>query len=80
MNRVKYMRTKEDRIIVFSELFDHSDFKSFDPISAGFISFGATGKYEPNCACYGESITLRLKANPDIDTELAKRQILKILE
>ena len=37
--KVKYIRTKEDTIIVFSENHQHKEFLSFDPISAGFIIF-----------------------------------------
>lgn len=74
--RVKYVKTKENVIIVFSELLQHSDFRGFEPVSAGFISIGATDKYEPSCTCYGESISLKLKSDPEIDTELARKQIL----
>ena len=79
---VKYIRTSNNQIIVFSCLIQHSTFKSFNPISAGFIRFGtreAVGTYdyyEVSCRCYGESISLNLKANEVEDTELARRQIL----
>ena len=75
MGKVKYIRTKDNEIIVFSELQLHSEFKCFEPISAGFISFGIGADENPNCTCYGESISLDLKSKED-DTELAKRQIL----
>ena len=29
----------------------------------------------PSCSCYGESISLKLKSNPEEDTKLAKRQL-----
>jgi len=75
MARVKYIRTKSNQIIVFSELQNHSDFKHFNPISAGFISIGVGEDKNPDCACYGESVSLELKSM-DGDTLLAKRQIL----
>jgi hypothetical protein len=75
MEKAKYIRTKDNKIIVFSELQLHSEFKLFEPISAGFISFGIGVDENPNCACYGESISLDLKSKED-DTKLAKRQIL----
>jgi hypothetical protein len=74
--QVKYIRTKEDEIIVFSEHQQHSEFRDFNPVSAGFISFGAKDKHEPVCRCYGESVSLKLKSDEDKDTQLATKQIL----
>lgn len=77
----KYIVTKNNVIIVFPELLQHSDFKNFEPISAGFMSIGTktVDSYpELDCSCYGESISLNLKSNPIKDTELAKKQILNI--
>ncbi len=74
--KTKYVRTKENRIIVFSELNQHSEFKSFEPVSAGFISIGVGSDGNPDCTCYGESVSLNLKSNEEEDTILAKRQIL----
>ena len=76
MSRVKYIRTTDNEIIVFSELQQHSEFKNFKPISAGFIAFGIGKDGNPDCSCYGESISLRLKSNEEDDTRLARRQIL----
>jgi len=75
MARVKYIRTKNNRIIVFSELQQHSEFRMFEPVSAGFISFGIGKDRNPDCSCFGESISLKLKSMEG-DTALAKRQIL----
>ncbi len=81
MNKVKYIRTRNNEIIVFSDLQQHKDFKHFDPVSAGFISIGITkvdGYPEVTCSCYGESVSLELKSDEEKDTRLAKRQILGI--
>jgi hypothetical protein len=75
MPRVKYIRTEDNQIIIFSELQNHSDFKIFNPISAGFISIGIGKDRNPDCTCYGESVTLKLKSIEG-DSELAKIQIL----
>lgn len=75
MAKVKYIRTQDNRIIVFSDRQQHSEFKMFNPISAGFISFGTGDDRNPDCSCYGESISLKLKSMED-DSALAKRQIL----
>lgn len=77
----KYIRTKDDKIIVFPELLQHSEFKKFEPVSAGFISIkvkvhGGNGYAQTDCMCYGESVSLKLKANEIEDTKLARRQIL----
>jgi len=73
--KTKYVVTKEGTIIVFPELLQHSEFRGFEPISAGFISFGVNKEGNPTCSCYGESISLGLKSNPEEDTIIAKRQL-----
>ena len=76
MNYTKYVKTKDDDIIVFSETMQHSQFKHWNPVSAGFIMFyidKETGN--PNCKCYGESISLGLKSNPEEDTARARYQL-----
>jgi len=74
--KVKYIRTSEDRIIVFSDLQNHNEFLDFRPKTAGFISFGLNNKGQLICACYGRSSTLQLDSNPEEDSILALRQIL----
>lgn len=76
MARTKYIRTKDNKIIVFSELHQHKEFKHFNPISAGFISFSVGEDKEIDCTCWGESTSLDLKSMED-DTNLAKKQILE---
>ena len=75
MNKVKYIRTNHNEIIIFGEIMNHSDFSRFNPISAGFISFGLNREGNPTCRCYGESISLNMKSNPEEDTLIAKRQL-----
>jgi hypothetical protein len=70
----KYVITNDLVIIVFPELLQHSEFKKFEPVSAGFISFGVK-EGNPTCSCYGESISLGLKSDPEEDTKIAKRQL-----
>ena len=72
--KVKYVVTKNEEIFVFSELQQHKEFRLFNPISAGFISFGVKDG-NPTCGCHGESISLGLKSRPEQDTLLAKRQL-----
>ena len=73
--RVKYVITEDEKIIVFPELFQHSQFRNFNPVSAGFISFGVNKMGNPTCNCWGESISLGLKSRPETDTRLAKFQL-----
>ena len=75
MNKVKYIKTKDNEIIIFWEIMQHSDFRNFHPVSAGFISFGINKEGNPTCSCYGESISLNMKSNPEDDTMYAKRQL-----
>ena len=77
--KAKYIKTKDNVIIVFPELLQHKDFRDWQPISAGFISIGiktVDGYPETDCTCYGESISLDLKADEEVDTALARKQIL----
>ena len=73
--KTKYIITEDGVIVVFPELLQHSNFKRFAPTSAGFISFGINKHENPTCSCYGESVSLGLKSNPEEDTEIAKRQL-----
>lgn len=73
--KAKYIKTKDNKIIVFSDLQNHDEFKTFNPVSAGFISIGIGDDRNPDCTCYGDSVSLGLKSMED-DTKLAKKQIL----
>lgn len=72
----KYIKDKRDNIIVFPATMKHSEFKHFEPVSAGFISFGVDREGNPSCTCYGKSESLDLESDP-IDTWLAERQIVR---
>lgn len=76
MAKVKYIKTEDKQIIVFGEYYTHDQFKHFKPISAGFIGFDVDKEGQLDCYCYGESISLGLKADDKEDTELARNQIL----
>lgn len=73
MMKVKYIKTKRDEIIMFSEIMQHSHFKDMHPVSAGFVSFGTNEDGNPTCKCYGSSISLGLSSE-DNDTDLARFQ------
>lgn len=74
-----YMKQKyvviDDVIILFSELLNHSQFKSFNPTSAGFVSIGVDDTGNPYGKCYGRSVSLGIDSNPETDTYLLNRQI-----
>jgi hypothetical protein len=69
MIKIKYIKTESNEIITFPASLNHSDFRMFKPVSAGFISFG----YKGDVSCYGDSFSLKLKADPE-DSDIAKRQ------
>lgn len=72
----KYIKTIDKKIIIFSGLNQHSDFKIFKPVSAGFIRFYINDENERvQCECYGSSFSLQLKSEPEEDTMLADIQI-----
>jgi hypothetical protein len=75
MNNVKYIKCQRNQIIVFSEDISHSEFKHFNPKSAGFISFGILITGALSCTCYGRSDSLGMKSDPN-DSKLAMKQIL----
>lgn len=67
----KYVRLKQfNEIIIFPEIINHSDFKNFEPISAGFCNVR-----ENSIACFGRSITLNLPSEPIEDSLIATRQV-----
>lgn len=72
--KTKYVITSDNKIIIFPELLQHSEFKKFNPISAGFISFGVNNQRNPSCTCYGESISLGLTSREE-DTQIAQEQL-----
>jgi hypothetical protein len=74
----KYIKTKDKKIIIFSGLNAHSDFKNFNPISAGFLHFIIDDNNKIICQCYGESFSLGLKSNEE-DSELIQRQMLNLI-
>jgi hypothetical protein len=75
MPKAKYIKTKDKEIIVFGEIMVHSDFRHFNPISAGFIYFGNDKDGNPSCSCHGKSISLGLESDEEEDTFLAQSQL-----
>jgi len=68
--KLKYIRLKNyDEIIIFHSIIEHSRFKHFNPISAGFCYIG-----DNKVNCFGESISLKIKSMDD-DTEIATKQV-----
>lgn len=76
MWRTKYVKSKDNDIIVFGEHIQHTRFKYLEPVSAGFIKFQTnTSTGAVQCECYGESIGLDLKCQEE-DSKIAQMQIL----
>ena len=74
--KAKYIKTDNDIIIMFGSHVNHSKFKHWNPVSAGYITFGFDDdECEITCTCYGESTSLGLKAD-EKDSILAKVQLL----
>ena len=77
MKRSKYIIFNENGVecaIIFDEMIDHSDFKKFNPISAGFINIWSENN-QLKIACYGRSTSLKLKSREE-DKKLVERQII----
>lgn len=66
----KYVRLREyDSFIFFPEIIEHSRFRNFGVVSAGFCYIN-----ENKVTCFGQSISLNLKGLED-DTKLATKQM-----
>ena len=68
---IKYIMTKDDGIVMFSGILNHDEVaaKFGGATSAGFINLDGD-----DTKCYGESISLNLKAN-EKDGDIAIRQL-----
>lgn len=59
---IKYIRTKDNAIVVFPRLYNHDEVarKFGGALSAGFISFAGE-----DTKCYGKSISLNMVSDPE---------------
>ncbi len=73
--KAKYIKTESGQIIIFPLLIEHSSFKNWTPVSAGFIAFGVDKNGTANCSCFGESVSLQLKSEEG-DSLKAQIQII----
>jgi hypothetical protein len=72
----KYIRLKEyNEIIIFPCIIEHSEFRKFEPVSAGFCYINSSKR---RVDCFGESVSLNLKANPKEDTLQATKQVFGV--
>ena len=71
--------------IIFHDIFKHSDFKDFKPVSAGEVKlYGEKGPIEGACCCenairvdaFGKSTTLGLKSRPQ-DEEIIRKELTR---
>lgn len=74
--KAKYIRTETNDIITFSDTMQHSDFKHLKPVSAGFVQFFKRMDGQIDCCCYGESISLGIKAYQSTDEFYMRSAIL----
>jgi len=61
--KVKYVKLQSGEVIMFPPVIEHDTFKYLNPITAGFCCIG-NDKVE----CFGESYSLKLKADEKQDT------------
>ena len=74
----KYVRIgRYNEVIIFPCVIEHSAFKQFNPISAGFCYVDAENKI---VKCFGESFSLGLVSNPKEDTLHATKQVFGVDE
>ena len=64
MEKMKYVKVGQyNSIIIFPAIIQHSEFKHFNPTTAGFCYVS-----EEKVECFGESVSLGLKSNKRLDT------------
>jgi len=73
MSKQKYVRLKEyNEIIIFPCIIEHSKFRFFNPITAGFCYVT-----RDRVSCFGHSISLELESDEESDSALATKQLFK---
>ena len=71
MSKLKYIKSSDFKgIIIFPDWFTHSEFKHFNPISAGFCWIDTQNE---SVVCYGKSISLGLESDIN-DSKIATKQ------
>ena len=77
MDYMKYIITKKYQApILFSPVFSHNEIaeRHVEILSAGFAQITADNRKVDVC-CFGESISLNIKSNPEVDAKLIKKMI-----
>jgi hypothetical protein len=81
--KAKYIITQDNQAIVFAPEIEHSHFKHFHPIAAGFVKINPClpdeNGNEVQCNCSGESESLGIKSRGEEDEEIINVQILNSL-
>ena len=72
---VKYIRTREGKIIAFPTYISHADYLEYCPVSAGFIEISHSENGRLEWKCFGNSISLGLDSKEAEDTLLLHQQI-----
>ncbi len=68
-NKPKYIITEDGKLIIFGGGIQHSFFRNFNPVSAGFCHI-----YNNSFAAYGESVSLQIKSSPN-DSEIITKKL-----
>jgi hypothetical protein len=76
---MKYIVIDREKVAVFSDLFTHSEFKPMGNItSAGFVVIGEDhGKCDTTCTIWGESVSLGVKSDQELDEKLINRMLTR---
>ncbi len=70
-NILKYVKLPDDKIIVFPRSIKHTEFRSFEPVTAGYCEFSVIDK---TVTCWGESESLELSSDRENDSRIATEQ------
>lgn len=75
MEKQKYVKLKNDEVIIFPCVIEHSTFRGLEPVNAGFCYVNPVMK---RIDCFGESVSLRLKSDKRNDTLYATKQVFGV--
>jgi len=73
MNKLKYIKLKGGEVVIFPIVIEHDTFKYLNPVTAGFCEVTET-----KVTCFGESYSLKLKADEKQDTLDATKHVFGI--
>ena len=74
-SKMKYVMDEDDNFIIIPSYKGHDSTNMYHIKSAGFIRFYKYDSSGLGVDCFGESVALKLKANPEHDADIITRSL-----